>query len=394
VNRPKLGIVVTHPIQYQVPLYRCLTERSVVEPLVFYLTDHGVTESFDPGFGRPVRFDVPLLDGYAYRMVPGRGLGSGRPWDAFAPSLPALIRRSGVDAVLVHGYNLLSHWLAYATAVGTGVPYLVRCESRLDMGITRGAKAAAKHALIRPLVRHAGGCLAIGSRNRAFYQGYGARQDQVFFAPYSVDDGHFREAGAEGRARRAAMLAGLGLDPGVPLVLFAAKLQPWKRPADVVMALDKLNHERGRPANLVVIGDGPLRPALGELAASRPWMRLLGFVNQSEVARWCGAADLFVLPSSREPWGVAVNEAMAAGAVPVVSDAVGCAPDLVTPDVGWVYPAGDTAALARALGEGCQPGALVRRRAAAQRRAAEYGVAATATGIEAAVTAALAARLR
>jgi glycosyltransferase involved in cell wall biosynthesis len=118
-------------------------------------------------------------------------------------------------------------------------------------------------------------------------------------------------------------------------------------------------------------------------------MRTLGFVNQREIAEWYGAADLFVLPSDREPWGLAVNEAMAAGAVPIVSDTVGCAPDLVAGEVGWVYPTGDIGALARAFAKGCQPGALTQRRPAAQRRSADYGIAVTAGGIEKAVAAAL-----
>jgi glycosyltransferase involved in cell wall biosynthesis len=138
-------------------------------------------------------------------------------------------------------------------------------------------------------------------------------------------------------------------------------------------------------ANLVVIGDGPLRPAVEKLASERSWMRTLGFVNQGEIAEWYGAADLFVLPSDREPWGLAVNEAMAAGAVPIVSDAVGCARDLVTHDVGWRYPTGDVLGLASAIAEGCRPGALVDRQAATLRRSAEYGIAATASGVESAV---------
>jgi glycosyltransferase involved in cell wall biosynthesis len=178
------------------------------------------------------------------------------------------------------------------------------------------------------------------------------------------------------------MLESLGLEPEIPLVLFAAKLQSWKRPVDVVMAMDQLEH----PASLIVIGDGILRPDMEELACERQWMRMLGFVNQGEIAEWYGAADLFVLPSDREPWGLAVNEAMAAGAVPIVSDTVGCGPDLVTRDVGWIFPTGDIGTLARAIAEGCQPGVLTKRRAAAQRRSAEYGIAATACGIETAVT--------
>ena len=144
-----------------------------------------------------------------------------------------------------------------------------------------------------------------------------------------------------------------------------------------------------RPANLVIIGDGALYNDIADLASTRPWMRVLGFVNQTAIAEWYGAADVFVLPSDREPWGLAVNEAMAAGTVPIVSDAVGCSIDLVSPDVGWVYPAADIRALAAALTQACVPGALAARRSAAQRRSREYGIAATARGIETAVNAVL-----
>jgi len=387
MSRARLGIVVTHPIQYQVPLFRHMAARSSVEPLVFFLSGHGLAESFDPGFGRAIKFDVQMLGGYEHCMVRNRSPkpAVGTPWGVFNPSLPTIIRRSGIDAVLVCGYSNISHWLAYATAMRSGIPYLLRGDSRPDTRDVRDAKIMTKRAIIRPLIRNAGACLAIGEENRKFYSSYGAKSDRIFFAPYSVDTERFSVAGAVGRAHRSTILESLGLIPEIPLILLAAKLQPWKRPIDVVMAMDQLEH----PANLVVMGDGPLRPAMEKLGASRPWMRMLGFVNQSEIAEWYGAADLFVLPSSSEKWGLAVNEAMAAGAVPIVSDRVGCAPDLVTRDVGWVHATGDIEALARAIAEGCQPGALTERRSAAQRRSKEYGIAATAYGIEAAVAAVL-----
>ena len=296
-----------------------------------------------------------------------------------------MIRRSHVDVILVHGYSTISHWLAYIAAVRSGIPYLLRGESRPDQRGAHSAKVMVKRTLVGPLVRNAGACLAIGEENRKFYGMYGAKSDRIFFAPYSVDTHRFAIAGRSGRARRTSMMESLGLEPEIPLVLFAAKLQSWKRPIDVVMAMDQLECA----ANLVMIGDGPLRPDLEELASARPRMRMLGFVNQREIAEWYGAADLLALPSCREPWGLAVNEAMAAGAVPIVSDSVGCAPDLVTPDVGWIHATGDIDALASAIALGCQPGALAERRVKAQRRAEEYGIAATARGIETAVAAVL-----
>lgn len=383
MSTSRLGIVVSHPIQYQAPLYRYLQEHTDVHPHVLFLTDHGVGPSYDPGFGREIRYDVPLLDGYDHEFVANRSPrpSPSTPFGAIDPALPAAIRRAHLDAVLVHGYSNLSHWLAYATATALRLPYLLRGESRPDPAAPPApkiaVKRAVKRAVLQPLVRGAAACLAIGADNRAYYLAYGARPEQIFPAPYSVDNARFAASGAEGRTQRGRLLGELGLDPCRPTVLFAAKLQPWKRPLDVVDAVDRLDGA----ASLIVIGDGPLRPALEARRAARPWMRTLGFVNQSEIARWYGATDLFVLPSEHEPWGLAVNEAMAAGAVPIVSDAVGCAPDLVAPGAGWVYPVGDVAALAAALAEAIRPGALDQRGPVAGRLVGDHGIDRTAEGI-------------
>jgi glycosyltransferase involved in cell wall biosynthesis len=382
MTRSRLGIVVTHPIQYQVPLYRYLAAWTSVEPVVLFLSEHGLIESFDRGFGRSLQFDIPLTGGYEYEVVRNRSIKPhvSAPWGVFNPALPRVIKRSRLDVVLVHGYSSLSHWLAYATAASCGIPYMLRGESRPDRESAPIYKRAAKRALIGPLVRHAGACLAIGTLNRDFYVSYGAQPDRIFPAPYSVDTERFTRAGELGRARRTLLLESVGLVPELPLVLFAAKLQPWKAPLDLVAAMDRLD----RPANLVIIGDGSLRTDVERLAVRRPWMRTLGFVNQTAIGEWYGAADLFVLPSRHEPWGLAVNEAMAAGAVPIVSDAVGCGPDLVA-DIGWIYPAGDVPALVRAIAQACEPEALTERRALARQQSVRYGIAETARGIESAV---------
>jgi glycosyltransferase involved in cell wall biosynthesis len=383
MRRPRLGIVVSHPIQYQVPLYRRLAARGVVHPVVFFLTDYGLKPSLDVGFGRPVQYDIPLLGGYDYHVLrnwsPMPTLV--RPWGVVNPGLIRVLQPSEIDAILVHGYSHLSSWLGYATASARHIPFLLRGESHPDRWPSATIRTMVKRRILSPLVRNAGACLPIGKENREFYLSYGADPAKLFFCPYSVDTERFRRDGMVGRADRERRLRRLGLRPELPLVLFAAKLQPWKRPLDVIMAVERAECE----ANVIVIGDGPIRDEVGRLVAGRPWVRALGFVNQGEIGEWFGAADVFVLPSDREPWGVVVNEAMAAGAVPIVSDRVGCGPDLVTPDVGWVYPVGNVRALARAIEAACEPDALTARRVAAQRRSGEYGVDASAEGIEQAV---------
>lgn len=385
MTRRRLGIVVSHPIQYQAPLFRYLATQTSIEPHVFFLTDHGVDLSYDPGFGRPVQYDVPLLEGFEHEFIRNWSPrpSPSTPMGAINPGLPLAIRRASIDALLVHGWSNPSAWLACLSAAASGTPYLIRGEAQPDAPAMPKAKLYVKHALVGPLVCHAGACLAIGSRNRAFYREYGVASDRIFDAPYSVDTDRFSEAGDRGRLQRTERLSGLGLDPARPVVLFAAKLQSWKRPLDIVDALDQLDGG----ASLVVIGDGPLRAEVEARAAQRPWMRTLGFVNQAEIAEWYGIADLFVLPSDREPWGLAVNEAMAAGAIPIVSDAVGCGDDLVTPDVGWIFEVGNIKALAHALEAGCAVAGSSERRSVSRERSHQWGLGATARGIDAAVAA-------
>jgi glycosyltransferase involved in cell wall biosynthesis len=143
--------------------------------------------------------------------------------------------------------------------------------------------------------------------------------------------------------------------------------------------------ELGGLASLIVIGDGEERRLVADRECDRPWMRALGFINQQELATWYGAADIVVLPSDYETWGLTVNEAMAAGAVPIVSDAVGCGPDLVEGGPGAIFRVGDIGDLASCLHRLLDRENRRTARRASLRRIHEYGLDATVHGIEAAM---------
>lgn len=380
MNRLRLAIVVTHPIQYQAPLYRLLASSDRLRAQVLFLTDHGLRESFDEGFGRAVAYDVPLTTGYEHRFMKNLSVrpGVGRTIGTFNPGLLAALTPRSFDAVLVHGYSHLSHWLAFVTARARHLPYLLRGESRADTDTALGAlRRGTKRRMLRPLIESAGACLAIGELNRRFYRSYGASAERIVDAPYSVDNGRFREGGAHGRRNRSALLSEVALDPALPVVLFVGKLQRWKRPGDVLDALRRIPF----PVNGVVIGDGPLRAEMEDAAASLPSVRVIGFVNQLELPRWYGAADILVLPSQREPWGLAVNEGIAAGCVAVCSDAVGCGPDLLTSD--RTFRTGHPEELAMILERLCSDSAAM---TAARRHGASiidrFSLESTAMGIE------------
>ena len=154
---------------------------------------------------------------------------------------------------------------------------------------------------------------------------------------------------------RAAVRARWGVPQDAVVVLFCAKLQPWKRPHDLVRAFAKA---AGANGYLVFVGDGPLRLDLESESASlgiSERVRFVGFVNQSGLPEVYTASDVLVLPSGYEAFGVVVNEAMLCGCPVIVSDSVGAGFDLVREgETGFVFPTGDVEALSTLLREALQ----------------------------------------
>jgi hypothetical protein len=69
----RVAYLASHPIQYQAPMLRYLAARPELDLTVLFLSDFSVREYRDPGFGVPVHWDVPLLEGYSYRFLPWVG---------------------------------------------------------------------------------------------------------------------------------------------------------------------------------------------------------------------------------------------------------------------------------------------------------------------------------
>ncbi len=333
--RPRLGILASHPIQYQAPLYAELARRDVVDLEVAFLSTAGAEPVREPSFGVTLSWDIDLLSGYRSVVLGRRPLAGKATWLA---SVGRWLR--GKDIVVLHGHASPDTLLAVAACRALGVPYLLRGESHARPA-SAGWRGMARHLVAGTVVRGAAGALPVGQRNAGFYHRYA--QIPHYPAPYSVDNDRFRLMSQAARPARADRLAVLGLDPQLPTVIFSGKLIPRKRPLDVIRAVERT----GSRLNLLLLGDGPLRAQVRPYEDRLP-VRCLGFVNQADLPRWYASGDMLVLASDHEPWGLVVNEGMACGLIPVVSDAVGCAADLVH-GVGEVFPVGDVDALAGAL---------------------------------------------
>jgi glycosyltransferase involved in cell wall biosynthesis len=117
---------------------------------------------------------------------------------------------------------------------------------------------------------------------------------------------------------------------------------------DAIAAIEQC---KGAPVHLLMVGDGPLRDECEQYATDRALpVSFTGFLNQGFMPDAYALADLLVLPSKAETWGLVVNEAMACGIPALVSDGSGCAPDLIIEgETGLTFPVCDVSALSRAL---------------------------------------------
>ncbi len=334
---PSLAIFATHPIQYYAPLYRELARVGDLHLEVFYGRLPTAAEQGE-GFGVPFQWDVDLLSGYEHRLG-----------DGALDGLASDLRSHRWDALLLHGWHhpLERRFMEHARR--GGVPVLVRGDTHLRAPRPWWRRLAREVTLRRRLAHYAG-CLAVGTWNEEFYRHFGVPSERIFRSPHCVDHAFFRAEVARLAPRREALRAAWGAGPGETLAAFVGKFIPEKGASDFVAALG-LAARGGASIRGVLVGDGPLRAEAETLARSLASpVTFSGFLNQSRMAEAYVAADVVVLPSLSETWGLVVNEALACGKPCFVSDRVGCAPDLILPGVtGAVFPYGNRTALAELL---------------------------------------------
>lgn len=345
INR--LGVLASHPIQYQAPLFRELARH--VNLTVYFAHRQTTAGQAAAGFNVAFEWDVDLLSGYEHRFLRNRAIHPST--DHYAgcdtPEIAEQIRQGGFDAFLVTGWYLKSYWQAIRACRRQGVPVMVRGDSQL--GTPRSwLKQSFKELIYPRILSQFDAFLYVGKKNKEYLKHYGVAAERLFFAPHCIDNDAFARGAME--INRAASRERLGIKPSQLAVLFVGKLLDIKRPYDLVDSLQLLRSQ-GVDSIGVFVGDGPLRCKLENQGRERNVPLIFqGFRNQTELPESYVAADVLVLPSGSETWGLVVNEALASGTPVVVSDAVGCAPDLVTEgETGAVYPVGDIAMLADAL---------------------------------------------
>lgn len=383
---PRLAFIVSHPIQYYVPLYRQLVAQGKFEVRVFYTWHGGGEVVLDRGFGKKFAWDIPLTEGYPFEVVPNlsREPGTHHFRGLQNPELQSRVLAWQPDVVHLTGYPYASHLAALRGLARRGVPVLFRGDSHLLDG-RRGWKWWLTRAVLRRIYRWPAAFLYVGQANRAYYQACGVPAEKLFACPHSIEVDRFAEPREHWEAEAARWRSELGVRPGQRVLLFAGKFEPKKRPLDLMQAFLPAAPREWR---LLMLGDGPLGSEVRSLAQQHPDRILtLPFQNQSRMPAVYRLGDLFVLPSAyAETWGLAVNEALACGRPVLVSDRVGCAADVVKPGFnGLIFRHDDWPHFGECLRDMADRASFFSDPAGLASDARRFDIPATAAGVTAAV---------
>jgi glycosyltransferase involved in cell wall biosynthesis len=348
----RLLIITSHPIQYQVPLFRLLASDPYLDVEVLFLTLPDAAHQGE-GFGVPFVWDTPLLTGYqwrqAQRLVGDGGLSEFSGLRLQKPSMELNNPASGPpDAVLITGWQCLGLLQLCVAALMKRIPVLLRMENN-----DQRHRKLPQRLLQRFLVNQTKFVLPVGHANARYYRGLGVDTRRMILAPYCVDNEHFAFQADQARPRRNELRRQWGIADGAFCFLFCGKFQHKKHPGDILDALQLLKTGNASSAmHCIFVGSGALAEQLNEqVTRSQLPVTFVGFLNQGQLSSAYVAADALVLPSDGdETWGLVVNEAMACGLPAIVSDRVGCSDDLIQEGVtGFRYPCGNIEALANAM---------------------------------------------
>lgn len=265
-----------------------------------------------------------------------------------ARSLEALRRHIvALSPGLIHtpGWGSPQSIMAILTSSALGIPVTADSDTWIE------SPSRWRGALKRKLFDRVTHFTPAGTAQAAYLEKHGVARHRITPIHMTVDvRGIRRNIAASGQDARAQFRGRLSIPTGGLVALFVGRLVDLKG-VDTLLAAWQEVSARHLNAHLVFVGDGQLRGKLEKLAGGDFRIHVIGRMSEADIWQAYAASDFLVGSSRFEPWGLVVNEAMAAGLPTIVTDRYGCAVDLVkSGETGLVVPADSSSAMAKAIG--------------------------------------------
>lgn len=348
--KPRLAVIVSHPIQHFAPVYQFLAASGKIEVKVFFLAENGAQPYHDHEFGAEVKWDVPLTHGYRQEFVePGRILKQFSFFSLDSSMLLSRLNSFKPDFVWLNGYTSRANWRVLLNRPN-GARIIYGSDSNLS-DPRSWLRRLVKLLVVKFFLRRCHHFLSISPANHRYLNRYGVADEKIVDSAYPVEMTRLIEqceALCDQDVER--MRTDLQIPLHAPVILFAGKLIQHKRPQDIVKAItdDQLSG-----VHALFIGSGAMLEDLKQMASDLGVVQrchFVGFVNQSKIGKYFSLADIFVFPSEKEPYGAIAAETLPFGLPMVVSEAVGAIGESVLDGQNaLLYPVGNLKMLTKQL---------------------------------------------
>lgn len=247
------------------------------------------------------------------------------------PSIAGKLLRCKFDAVIIGGYSDFTTQLTFALSKVINLPIVLWTEA---IGDVRTKLDCLTRPVLSKISKNVNSIVVPGTRAMEYQIKTGAPPEKVFIAPNIVDNDLFYSTSMSCTSRKTRLKSELGWGASRRVVLYVGQLIPRKG-VDVLVDAYELLHRDLRDVTLVIVGDGPERRSLEDACSLKGLrnVRFTGWVDERTKALYYALADVFVIPSYGDVWGLVVNEAMASGLPVVSTSAVGAAHDMIRD--GW-----------------------------------------------------------
>ena len=332
----KLAIISTHPIQYQIPLFKSLKKRGI-NFKVFFASKHGVVKNkIDPEFLKKIKWDInsDMLKGYENKF-PKVQKHNVNDFMLSYFNIEKELLDGNFDNILILGWNNIHYLKALYFAIKNDIKILLRVETNL-YSTKNLIKKILKKLILKFFFKKVSYFLSIGKLNKEFYISHGVKKNKIFSAPYFVDNDFFKISLSKKKIKKKLQL------DNKKIILFVGKLIKRKNPFEF-LKIAEINKDNVN-LHFIIIGDGILKKKCVEYTKNLNLtnVSIIGFVNQNKIREYYKASDLIIVPSFYETWGLNINEAFACNIPVICSKDCGASLDLViNRKTGFVYKTGN-----------------------------------------------------
>lgn len=355
-HKVKLAVIITHPIQYQVPIFKILSKKNNVDLKVFFACDHGIKKSFDEEFNKKFQWDLNLLKGYNFVVLTKTRLGNlSNPFKAFfiAKKATKKIKQFNPEFTIISGYMPIFYIFVATMLFRSGQRLIFRADTT-DQAVKRsGLKRFIRNGFLKWFYRKFEYFIAVGSNSKDHYLKIGIPESKISVALQSADYYNIYRQKIKNKGLSEKIRRKFGIKRSDFVVLYCGKICYRKNPFIISRAMQYIKPNKRKKVFFLIVGSGNLEKKLVQEARQvfGKNFHFAGFQNQREIGRYYEVCDALVLPSiTGETWGLVVNEALQYNKPCVVSSQVGCAKDLILEGMnGYIFDTGSAKDLAQKI---------------------------------------------